>query len=114
MIPKYTGEWNRGDVYKGDTIKEFTITLLGRFDRKPVTPVSVCCQLKDRNGNILHTYAPVINGARVTFPRIDGEDTRDFNIGVCVFDVEYTLPDGVVRTYLKGKQRILEDVSRCQ
>ena len=109
----YTVNWDMEDTKRGDTIKSFALTL-SEVGVGVITPSSVCCQFRDRNGNLAHTYEVLYEPTgRLVFPRVEPETTREWVSGIYKYDVEFTLPDGKVRTYLSGTIRILEDVSRC-
>lgn len=113
MATEYTGTWNMKDVYRGDTIKAFAITITDVDNATPIIPMGVCCQMRDSRDNVLYQYNPttdVVTG-RVSFEKVD---TRGFSTGLVKFDIEYTLQDSTVRTYVSGKVRILEDISRCR
>lgn len=43
---------------------------------------------------------------------IDGADTANVDPGEYVYDIQFNLPDGTIRTYVSGKVIVYADVSR--
>lgn len=110
----YTAHWDMKDTKRGDTIKGFALTLSKLIGGDVIIPTSVCCQIRGKGDSLVYSYPVVIQpSGRLVFPRIEPEITREMSAGVYKYDVEFTLPDGEVRTYLSGSLRITEDVSRC-
>ena len=115
MIPKYTGEWNRGNFWRGDTLLGFTMCITDKDTSVPVVPVGVRAHIADSFGRKIASLDSTIEeDGTVTFGAIDGEVTASWRIGEYAFDVEYTLDDSRVRTYLTGKFTILEDKTKCR
>ena len=114
MIPKYTGEWDRGGIWRGDTLLGFSMRIADKDTGIAVVPVSVCAHIVDPFGRkAAELESSIGTGGTVTFDRVDGEVTASWRAGTYVFDVEYTRSDGVNRTYLTGKFTVLEDKSKC-
>lgn len=114
MATEYTGIWNMKDVYRGDTINPLAIRIEDPDTQDVLIPRSVCLQFRDRNDNLVYTWpANILPTGRVVFDSIPKEDTRTFPVGLLKFDIEFTRSDDKVRTYVSGKLRVLEDVSRC-
>ena len=114
MTTAYTGIWNMKDVYRGDSINSSTISIKDTDTLEVLIPKSVCLQFRDKNDNLIYNWIPtILSSGKVVFPPIPKEDTQQFPVGVLKFDIEFTRPDDKVRTYVSGKLRILEDVSRC-
>ena len=114
--PDYSGQYNRRGIYRGDTLKPLTI--LVETDAQPpvpIVPVAVCAQLRNDRGKLVHTFATVINAVtgEVTIDGVPSMVTRGWRVGQYVYDVQYMLADGTVRTYLHGTLTISEDVSQC-
>lgn len=109
----YTATWDMRDIIRGDTIKDVALILKDSLTGLIIVPDSVCCQIRDMQGNLIYQYDVQITAERVLLKGIPSTITSTWSKGVYHYDVEYTL-QGVVRTYLKGKRRVLEDVSRCQ
>ena len=115
MIPKYTGEWDRGSIWRGDTLLGFSIRIADKVTGVPIIPVSICAHIVDRVGRkVVELDRSIAADGTVTFDRIDGEVTATWRAGNYSFDVEYTRTDGVTRTYLTGQFTVLEDKSRCR
>lgn len=115
MIPKYTGEWNRGSMWRGDTLLGFSMRILDQDTLSAVLPVSVCAHIVDQWGSkVVALESSIGTDGTVTFGRVDGDVTAAWRAGKYAFDVEYTLEDGRVRTYLTGQFDVLEDKSKCR
>ena len=114
MIPNYTGEWNRGSIWRGDTLLGFSMRIADKVTGVPVIPVSICAHIVDSFGRkVVALVSSIGVDGTVTFDRIDGSVTATWRAGVYAFDVEYTLADGRVRTYLVTSFAVLEDKSKC-
>ena len=114
MIPKYTGEWNRGAIWRGDTLLGFSMRIADKVTAEPIVPVTICAHIVDSFGRkVVALDSSIGIDGTVTFDRIDGEVTATWRAGAYAFDVEYTLSDGRVRTYLVASFAVLEDKSKC-
>lgn len=114
MIPKYTGEWDRGSIWLGDTLLGFSMRIADKVTSEPIVPVDICAHIVDSFGRKVAALENSIGSdGTVTFDRIDGEVTAAWRAGAYAFDVEYTLSDGRVRTYLVASFTVLEDKSKC-
>lgn len=120
------------DLYRGDTLDPVYLKL--KFKNPPLVPLDpstppdatvdpdgtihpakVCCQLRDRAGRLLHTFNTQVHAeGTVELGGVASDITALWEPGVYLYDVEFTLPKGRVRTYLKGQIKILGDVSSCQ
>ena len=115
MIPKYTGEWNRGSIWRGDTLLGFSMRISDKVTADPIIPVMICAHIVDSFGRkVVALDSSIGADGTVTFDRIDGSVTAAWRAGEYAFDVEYTLADGRVRTYLTGNVTLLEDKSKCR
>lgn len=114
MTPKYTGEWNRGSIWRGDTLLGFSMRIADKVTAVTVIPVSICAHIVDQMGRkVVALDSSIGTDGTVTFGRVDGGVTAKWRAGNYAFDVEYTLTDGRVRTYLTGSFNVLEDKSKC-
>ena len=115
MIPKYTGEWNRGSIWRGDTLLGFSMRIADKVTAEPIIPVTICAHIVDSFGRkVVALDSSIGTDGTVTFDRIDGSVTATWRAGNYSFDVEYTRTDGVNRTYLTGQFNVLEDKSKCR
>ena len=115
MIPKYTGEWNRGSMWRGDTLLGFSMRIADKVTGVPIIPVTICAHIVDQVGRkVVALESSIGTDGTVTFARVEGEVTSAWRAGKYGFDVEYTLADGRVRTYLTGSFTVLEDKSKCR
>ena len=113
-IPKYTGTWNRGAIWCGDTLLGFSMRIVDKLTGVPTVPVKVCAHIVDKLGRkVVEMTSSISTDGTVTFDRIDGGITAAWSAGKYGFDVEYTLGDGRIRTYLTGQFTLLEDKSKC-
>lgn len=114
MIPKYTGVWNRGSIWRGDTLLGFAMRIVDKGTDVAVVPVEVCAHIVDSFGRkVVALESSIGTDGTVTFDRVDGAVTATWRAGSYSFDVEYTLSDGRIRTYLTGALALLEDKSKC-
>ena len=115
MIPKYTGEWDRGSMWRGDTLLGFSMRIADKVTGVPIIPVAICAHIVDQAGRkVVALDSSIGADGTVTFDRVDGEVTAAWRSGRYGFDVEYTLADGRIRTYLAGSLIVLEDKSKCR
>lgn len=115
MKPNYTGEWSRGSIWRGDTLLGFSMRIADKVTGMPIIPVTICAHIVDSFGRkVVALDSSIGADGTVTFARIDGSVTAVWRAGAYAFDVEYTLADGRIRTYLTGSVTLLEDKSKCQ
>lgn len=115
MIPKYTGEWNRGSIWRGDTLLGFSMRIFDKDTLIAVVPVDICAHIVDSFGRkVVALESSIGVDGTVTFDRVDGSVTATWRAGAYAFDVEYTRLDGVNRTYLAASFTVLEDKSKCR
>lgn len=73
MIPKYTGVWDRGSMWRGDTLLGFSMRIADKDTDVAVVPVSVCAHIVDPFGRKLAELESSIGtDGTVTFARVDG------------------------------------------
>lgn len=117
MAVSYLGTYNI-DIYRGDDlIKNFTLNNVDEpgFD---YTGTTILFQIKgsteDSVAAVEDTPTPTTStlGEIVVPINIPGSVTATLSPGEYVYDIQYTLPSGVVRTYVGGKVTVQADVSR--
>ena len=109
----YTGTYDRPAYVRGDTIPAFTLTVQQGDPPQNVTPTSARAQLRTAMGKLLHEFAMSIDpDGKVRMGAVQPEDSARFPLGKHYYDVEVTLPDGRVLTYLRGTMKIVADVTR--
>lgn len=114
MYTKYTAHWDMETIYRGDTISGLKFCLRKKDTGLPIVPVSVCCQVRDRRKKLVHEYqASISSDGNIMLPQVDKEITKTFDGDMYFFDVEFTLQSGKVRTYLAGRQKVIQDTSEC-
>ena len=115
MIPKYTGVWDRGSMWRGDTLLGFSMRIVDKDTGIAVAPTEVCAHIVDPFGRkVAELESSIGTDGTVTFARVGGAATAVWRAGSYAFDVEYTLSDGLNRTYLTSKFNVLEDKSKCR
>lgn len=110
----YTAIYNREPIYRGDTLNSMGLTLVDKTSEEAIVPTSLCVQIRSSLGRLLANVGWHIEGDKVVIEAVPPEITRTFPVGVHKYDVEYTLPNGVVRTYVSGSVEVLRDFSTCQ
>lgn len=110
----YTAIYNRKPIYRGDTLDPMRLTLVDKDLDEAIVPTSLCVQIRSSYGKLLADVGWRVEGDKVVIEAVPPEITRTFPVGKHKYDVEYTLPNGVVRTYVSGSIEILRDFSTCQ
>lgn len=114
MIPKYTGVWDRGGMWRGDTLLGFSMRITDNDTGVAVVPTEVCAHIVDPFGRkVAELESSIGTDGTVTFARVEGAVTAAWRAGSYAFDVQYTLADGRIRTYLSAAFALLEDKSKC-
>ena len=114
MIPKYTGVWDRGSIWRGDTLLGFAMRIADKDTGVAVVPTEVCAHIVDPFGRkVAELESSIGTDGTVTFARVEGAVTAVWRAGSYAFDVQYTLTDGRIRTYLSSTFTLLEDKSKC-
>lgn len=113
--PRYTKEHDRESIWRGDSLDPLAITC--RYaNGDPIIPDTVCAQIRDKFGGLVHEYDVEINttSGKVILERLDKSITSTFPTGILTYDVEYFMSDGSSKTYVCGEIFIDSDESRCQ
>lgn len=111
---RYTAIYNRKPIYRGDTLNPMRLTLVDKGSGEAIVPSSLCVQIRSSHGKLLADVGWHVEDGKVVIEAVPPETTRTFPVGVHRYDVEYTLPNGVVRTYVSGSVEILRDSSVCR
>ena len=111
----YTATYNIPAIKRGDTMDPFRFTVKDKLGAV-IIPSSVCCQVRDSLGKLIITLPTDVDSSTGTVKvgGLHAQVTRTLKAGDYIYDVEFTSPEGRVRTYLEGAFTIIEDVSRCQ
>lgn len=113
---KYTAEIELDSIYAGDSLPQWAIKVMevDETSGNMLVPSEVCCMIRSYGGKVIHQYTPEIKvNGKVLFKRVDGDITKDWPSGLARWDIEYTMPNGRMRTYLRGTLRIYGGVSEC-
>ena len=104
--------------YKGDTYDGIQFTLLNSSDSLPIdlTSVSIKSQFRvnSKDGNLIKE---ITNGAGITIvDAINGvfkidSFIIDWSPSVYYYDIEITFSNGVVKTYIQGSLKVIQDVT---
>ena len=110
----YTAAYDIPPIKRGDTMDPFKLTLKNSED-EVVIPAAICCQVRDERGRLIITLPTDTDSSTgvVTIGGLHASVTAKLKAGDYTYDVEYTSPEGRVRTYLEGSFTVIEDVSRC-
>lgn len=110
MLAEYSERWDMKSVYRGDTIRQWAITIKNKNSGTTIVPTVVICNMTNRRGGVVYSYTPnILPSGKVEFELISGDITRSWGSGVFDFKVEYTMTDGMTRKYIVGSVEILED-----
>lgn len=111
-MTSYTGTHKRPTFKRGDTIGGMSLTIREKITTNPIVPASVLARLY-RVGKVVYTFTSVINAitGEVIIEPIPATISRTLKAGEYFYDVEYTLADGRVATYLDGTLNIEGDFS---
>lgn len=113
--PKYTIRHDRPAIWRGDSLDPLAMSFK-YANGDLIIPESVCAQIRDKFGGLVHKYDVSINDVtgKVILERLDKETTSTFPVGVLTYDVEYFMSDGSSKTYVTGELFIDSDASRCR
>jgi hypothetical protein len=110
IIPSYTYRHDRPAVWNGDTLKAVQFKIMYEATLIPIVPNSVCAQIRDKYGKILHTYdVEIYPDGAVVLPDV----LADWKAVDGFYDVEYRLDNDINRTFFTGTVTVLKDVSKC-
>ena len=111
----YTANYNIPAIKRGDTMDPFRFTVKNKLG-EVIIPSSVCCQVRDSRGKLVISLPTDVDSSTgaVKVGGLHAQVTSTLKAGDYTYDVEFTSPEGRVRTYLEGEFSVIEDVSRCQ
>lgn len=97
---------------KGDTIRSKTFSPV-TVDTNPIdfTGVAICMQIRDTGSFLLKTLEI---GSGITLVGTDGFTVEEFILdfeGTAQYDIEFTFPGNVVKTWIKGTIKIEKDIT---
>lgn len=100
--------YDRPPVTRGDTVLGWQITV--SVNESPAEIIEARMQFR-QGARLVYQAEVAVAGGVVTVGEIPPEDCAAFPVGELDYDLEITLGGGRVVTWLKGKQRILADVT---
>lgn len=103
----YTATYNRQPLVRGDTLLGWSVAITQ--DGLPVDITSARSQLRYVGGSLVHTFDLQVVGNVVTYADVEAEVTATWPLLPLAYDLELTLADGRVVTWLKGSQEITID-----
>ena len=110
--------YNIPDHYKGDTFDGLKFTLINNDDQLPIDLTNVIIDVKFRKARQTGVVTKSVSvGSGITV--IDAVNgvfkidafILDWVIGKYYYDVQFTYTNGVVKTYIKGFIKIIQDVT---
>ena len=109
---------NIDDQYKGDTYDGVQFTLLNTEDSSPIDITGAAIKTQFRyNSKIGKVQKEITNGAGITISDATNGVFSidpfliDWPANTYYFDVEMTFPNGVVRTYIQGTIKVIQDIT---
>lgn len=103
----YTATYNRPSIVRGDTLLSWSVAITK--DGLPVEIASARSQLRYEGGLLVHTFDLQVTGNVVTYAEVPAVITETWPLLTLAYDLELTLADGRVVTWLKGSQTITID-----
>src|SRR3990172_2612992 len=109
--------YNFPDHRKGDTIEAITFTITVNTIAINLTGASAKMDVRNKQGNKLERYTTTpADGLTIVAPATDGKlrfDEKIVNIeaGTHDYDIEITLVDSSVKTYILGTWKIIQDIT---
>jgi len=111
-------QYNIPNHYKGDTFDGVQFTIINNDNQLPIDLTNVSIDIKFRKGKetgmvikslsnaVGITIVDAINGVF----KIDSF-ILDWNVDTYYYDVQFTFENGVIKTYIKGLLRVIQDVT---
>lgn len=111
-------KYNIPEHYKGDTFDGVQFTIINNDDSLPIDLTDVEIDIKFRKGREVGTVIKslsVDNGI-TKVDSINGifkidSFVLDWNVDTYYYDIQFTYSNGVIKTYIKGTVRIIQDVT---
>jgi hypothetical protein len=105
----YTATYNRTPFLRGDTLLGWGVDI--EIADQPAQLLAARLQLRTTNGRLVYDWPASVNGSRIQFPDVPASITANWPVGVLLYDLEVTLADGRVATWLQGEQCVVADRS---
>lgn len=99
--------YNRAPVVRGDTLRGWSVAV--EIDGQPVGIQSARLHLRARGGRLVYSWPAAIDGAVVRMADVGAAVTAEWPAESLTYDLELTLADGRVATWLQGEQPVLAD-----
>jgi hypothetical protein len=112
------GKYNIPDHYKNDTFDGLSFALKYTDDDTPIDLTGASIKVQFRRNSERGTLAKELNiGTGITM--LDDANGAfqidsfiiDWNADIYYYDVEITYADAVVKTYVKGKLKVIQDIT---
>jgi len=104
--------------YKGDTYDGVQFTLLNTEDNAPIDLTNVAIKIQFRyDSKIGGIQKEITNGNGITVSNaINGVFSIDsflidWSPDIYYFDIQMTFPNGIVRTYIQGTIKVIQDIT---
>lgn len=105
----YTATYNRAPFRRGDTLLGWGVDI--EIAGQPAQLLGARLQLRTSNGRLVYDWPATVEGARIQLPDVPAATTTGWPVGVLLYDLEVTLADGRVATWLQGEQPVVADRS---
>jgi hypothetical protein len=104
------------DHIKGDTWPGVSFTVIVNGEPLPLTGASIRMMLRNTSNAIKKTFTSEVDGGITITDGEDGdfqidEQIIDIPAGRYKYDIEFTLANGDVKTYIKGTWTITQDIT---
>lgn len=101
--------YDRPPAMRGDTLAGWSVEV--EVNSQPQEVESARLQLRTSTYRLVYDWPVAVSGSTVSMQTVDHDVTAEWPPGTLIYDLELTLADGRVVTWLTGKQVILRDVT---
>ena len=110
----YKAFLERPTIVQGDTMDGFKVTAKDQSTDQALVPSSVCIQMRDRFGKLIHTFDFTLSqdGGIIVHP-VSAEETASWPVGQHKYAVRFRFQSGRVRTYLEATLSVEARTARC-
>lgn len=105
---------------RGDSTNRIQLTVTTADDGAAFAVTSFRAQIRDNRGTLIYEFtttgdapnASIENTNELVLPSVPGATTAAWPVGSHDWDLEVTLPDGSVKTWIEGTWAVTVDVTR--
>ena len=110
MVP---GNYEYGNQYRGDTVVSPSMTFTSNGQPIDLTGATIKCQFRQPFNGKTILELTTSSGITVDTPTSGVIQLANFvptwDPGIYLYDIEFTFPSGIIKTYLKGTINIVSD-----